>query len=125
MLKQLNEKLIQQDQQLLKEKNQNSPLVIQRKQLQKDIDDFNLLDKRQDARAIQQIIERVQHMALFNKKSPINEVKSTNQPSQSIFIPLKTSLPSISCSYQVRFQYKNKRFQIHFFFFIDFMSRIS
>jgi hypothetical protein len=103
MCKQLHQKLIQQDEQLLNETNQNSPLVIQRKQLQKDIDDFNLLNKRQDARAIQQIIERVEHMALFNKKSPTNEVKSTNKSSQSTFIPIRKSL-STSCSYRVRFQ---------------------
>jgi hypothetical protein len=94
MSKQLNQKLIQQDEQLLKEPNKNSPLFIQRKQLQKDLDDFNLLNQRQDARAIQQIIERVEHMALFNNK------KSNNESSQSIFISIKKSIPT-PCSYQV------------------------
>ena len=90
MFNQLNKKLIKQDEQLEKEINPNSPLIIQRKQLQKDIDDFHLLNQRKDARAIQQIIQRVEHMAMFNRKSI---------PSSSISLSPKPS--PISCSYWV------------------------
>jgi hypothetical protein len=86
MFNQLHKKLIKQDQQLLNETNLNCPLTIQRKQLQKDIDDFDILNKRQDIRAIQQIIERIEHMSMFNQKCYLNPNKE---------------FQSISCSYQV------------------------
>jgi hypothetical protein len=99
MYKQLHKKLLKQNEDLLKETNRNSPLFIQKKQLQKDIDDFHILDKRQDARAIQQIIERIEHMSMFNQKYHFIEVES-NKQSQSIIIPTQKSI-STSCSYQV------------------------
>lgn len=88
MNKQLHEKLSQQDQQLIHEKNSNSPLVIQRRQLKKDIEDFLVLSQRQDARKIQQIIDRVEHMAMFN-------TRLVTQPAPSIVISTRI------CSYQV------------------------
>ncbi|CAF1391467.1 unnamed protein product [Adineta steineri] len=107
MYNQLQQKLSKQNEQLLNETNGNSPLFIQKKQLQKDLDDFHILDKRQDARAIQQIIERVEHMAMFNTKSNINEIKSivqSNKQCQSIIIPQPPPPPmqsiSSSCSYR-------------------------
>lgn len=93
-MNQLNKKLIKQNEDLLSETNPNSPLFIQKKQLQKDIDDFNILNKQQDARAIQQIIERIEHMSMFNKKY---------QP-QSIVTPINRQSilsSSSSCSYRV------------------------
>jgi ATP-dependent protease Clp ATPase subunit len=101
---QLRNKLIKQDEQLLKETNGNSPLIIQRKQLQKDIDDFHVLDKHQDARAIQQIIERVQHMAMFNTKYDIGGVRSivqSNKQCQSIVMSPVKSISPPPCSYRV------------------------
>ncbi|CAF0901317.1 unnamed protein product [Rotaria sordida] len=102
MSKQLHNKLIKQDEQLLKETNRNSPLFIQRKQLQKDIDDFQILNKRQDVRTIQQISERVEHMAMFNRKYDTTQIESllqTNKQSQSIIIPTMKST-SVSCPYR-------------------------
>jgi hypothetical protein len=107
MYNQLYNKLIKQDEELLKEINKNCPLSIQRKQLEKDIDDFHILDKRQDARAIQQIIERVEHMAMFNRKYHIDGNESSNKQSQSIIIPTIKSISPL-CSYQV-----NKIFEIN------------
>lgn len=103
MYNQLCNKLAKQDEHLLKETNKNSPLFIQRKQLQKDIDDFQMLNKRQDVHAIQLIIERVEHMAMFNKKLDIGGVLSNmqmNKQVQSIMEP-SIKLNSISCSYRV------------------------
>jgi hypothetical protein len=117
MYKQLHKKLIKQNEELLKETNRNSPLFIQRKQLQKDIEDFNILDKRQDARAIQQIIERVEHMAMFNKKYDLGDI-GLNKQCQSIVIPTKQSiLPA--CSYQVSF--KSFKYLLIIFFQLDIM----
>lgn len=74
MIEQLHEKLSQQDRQLLTETNRNSPLFIQRRQLKKDIDDFEILDQRKDLRAIQHICDRVEHMSMFHQRTtPINK----------------------------------------------------
>ena len=125
MFRQLQQKLIQQDEQLLKERNRNSPLFIQKKQLQKDIDDFNILTQRQDARAIQQIIERVEHMAMFNRKYHISQVQSSDKPTQSVVISSRRSL-STSCSYRVSLKGKKSQLKMNFVFVqLDFMSRIS
>jgi hypothetical protein len=98
MLNQLNKKLTKQDEQLLKERNQNSPLIIQKKQLQKDIQDFHILNQRNDFKAIQQIIQRVEHMAMFNQK-----YDTSIQP-QPVLLPTIQSVPTSSCSYWVSFK---------------------
>ena len=103
MNKQLHEKLSQQDQQLIHEKNPNSPLIIQRRQLKRDIDDFAVLNQRKDARAIQQIIDRVEHMAMFNPKASL---RLATQPTPSI-------VTTRICSYQVR---SKRPFDEKFFF---------
>jgi hypothetical protein len=106
MSNQLRKKLLKQDEQLLTETGgiySSCPLAIQRKQLQKDIDDFQILDKRQDARAIQQIIERVEHMAMFNQKSdvsPIGSIVQSTKQYQSIGIKTIKSI-STPCPYRV------------------------
>ncbi|CAF1035192.1 unnamed protein product [Adineta ricciae] len=103
MQQQLHKKLAKQNEQLLHESNGNSPLFIQKKQLQKDIEDFQLLEQRQDARAIQQLIERVEHMAMFNRKRDIGGIASSIQSSQLpnepiVMSPIKFNSPL--CSYR-------------------------
>ncbi|UJR24844.1 hypothetical protein I4U23_006213 [Adineta vaga] len=103
MCKELHNKLLKQNEQLLQESNENSPLFMQKKQLQKDIDDFHLLDTRQDARAMQQIIERVEHMAMFNKKSDIGRVTSiapSNKQYQPTIVMSPIKLTPSLCSYR-------------------------
>ena len=85
MNQQLHEKFSQQDRQLIAETNLNSPLFIQRRQLKKDIDDFQILNQRKDLRAIQQICDRVEHMAMFHQRTT------------PIIKPMTTRI----CSYQV------------------------
>ncbi|CAF3326680.1 unnamed protein product [Rotaria socialis] len=102
MFNQLHRKRTKQDEELLRESNRNSPLFIQRKQLQKDIEDFLILNKRQDARAVQEIIERVERMTMLNRKYDIREVKSISQLNtqyQSTIIPT-VKMFTVSCSYR-------------------------
>ena len=79
------------------------PLAIQRRQLQKDIDDFHILDKRQDAHLMQRIIERVEHMAMFDRNrraAPLNSLAQSPSPRPSMPIPIRMPV-SMPCSYRV------------------------
>ena len=67
-----------------------SPLVVQRKQLQKDLDDWRVLITRSDLRRLQEITDRVEHMNLFNRKVPVKEIRP-------------------SCSYRVRSHLQRER----------------
>ena len=78
MSSQLNEKLVKQDESLSREKCvSQSPLCIQRKQLQKDLDDWKVLMNRSDARRVQEIIDRVEHISLFTRKVEVKEIRPT------------------------------------------------
>ena len=107
MVQQLNEKLSKQDEILLKngqDQMANLPLVIQRKQLQKDLDDFDLLQKGHDQYKIQQIIERIEHMDMFNIKkdlSPIKILSSSNHELDNSLINKQIEITSKQCTYRV------------------------
>lgn len=81
MLKQLNRKLIKQSEDLKNENNKQSPLFIQRKQLQKDIDEFQIFDQRKDLAKIEQIIQRIEYAQIFNQKQHVQ----INIPSKCSF----------------------------------------
>ena len=122
MYEQLHSKLIKQDEQLLNETNINSPLFIQRKQLQKDLNDFQILEQCQNLPAMQQIIERVEHMAMFNKNYHVDEVGSitqVNKQSQSVIIQPMKSI-SVLCSYRVWLNFFRKK--INRYSLLEFMS---
>lgn len=103
----MHNKLAKQDEQLLKEVNKNSPLFIQRKQLQKDLHDFHILNKCQDAYEIQQIIDRVEHMEMFNRKCDKNEFRSIVQSNTQSQVRIEPNIKatSVSCSYRVSFAF--------------------
>lgn len=102
MIDLLHGKLKKQDEQLAQECNEfasNSPLLIQRKQLQRDLDDFQILEKHDDVRRLQQLIERIEHMSMFNPKSP-STIEEPRGQLRSTGIPSSKPL-SQSCSYRV------------------------